>query len=145
MLLTATFVNLFSIYTLIIRIQKIKNLSEDILEAEEKEDYLSTLYGYLKIFLVSSFISIVSVVLPIGSLRLVIPVISILITSRVLQTVFDEIDDFEVDQKNIDILKEFFSIIEKDVKEKDKIQKEKVKKEDAIRKYKDEDNFIDPV
>ena len=145
MILVATFVNLYSIYTVVIRIQKIKKVSSDILEDEEKEDYISTLYNYLKIFFISAFISIISTILPIGIFRFVIPVISLLISSKVLQTVFDEIDDFEVDQKDIEILKEFFAKVEKDIKQKDEIQKQKVVKEDAIREAKkDDDVFYDP-
>jgi len=110
------------------RIRHINGITEEVISKKNKEEYLTTLKKYIKIFLGSMGFSLISLVLAKSSFGMIPPVISTIITSKFLYTLIDEIEEFDIEQKDIDLLKEFQKKIEEDKKKKEELQKEKLEK-----------------
>ena len=136
---------LFSLYTTVLRYVKVKDLPNDILTESEKEAYMKELMLYMKIVTGCLFIPILTSLLPLDSMKFIPPIISILISGKVLYKIFDEIEDFDINKKDLDILKDFLSSITEDSKEKSKNDKIKalnssmikVETEEEKKKYQD--------
>lgn len=123
---------LYSFYSCLVRYLKIKNLPSEIINEEDKDKYLKTIYKYCLYTGICTFLSLLSIVFKSIEARMAIPVITIIITSFFFQTLIDEIIDFDISKKDSDILFDFLKNRNQEATEKAK--ENKIKKIDSFNK-----------
>lgn len=127
--------SLYSLYSCIVRYLKIKDLPKDVIRERDKEDYLKSLQKYSLICLLCLFLTATTLFSPILEIRLVIPIIAIVVCGFVLQDLLDEIEDFDISKKDVDIIKDFLIKTKNETQEKAKTNK--IKKIDSIQDISD--------
>lgn len=111
--------NLYCLFLTLFRITKIKGLTEDLLPTKAKQEYLKTLKYYIKVFLICLGFPIFTTMMTfIGIIRFIFPIISIIISSKILYKIFDEMEEFDFNKKDIEILKEFLQQRRKETENK---------------------------
>ena len=138
----AVLLNLYCFYTVILRMARIKSLPNDIMPSSTKKTYLDMLERYLGLFVISFVISILFVSFRFYGVEFLTPVISIIISSNVLYKILDEIDEFDLNKKDSDIVKDFLEKTRKDARNKGKDNKikaevidlDKIRETEASRK-----------